>query len=207
MKINLPNELINQVLERDDFTCQKCGFKDLKSAGLEIHHITPKIFNGLNEINNLTTLCSICHKYAPDNEKEFKKYLSEKIDSKLLETFRKSNYSISQKTKTGMNTSFKSGKHITKAPRGYKLINKQLIVDLDESEKIRVLFKEFLDSKISLTQLAKKNNLTTSGIKKLLLNTTYLGKVKFANKETDGQHEPIIDRQLFEQVQEKLKSV
>ncbi|MFA5071451.1 MAG: HNH endonuclease [Candidatus Pacearchaeota archaeon] len=205
MKINLPLELINQVLERDNFACQKCGFKNLKKEGLEIHHINPKIFNGLNEINNLATLCSICHKYAPDNEKDFKNYLSEKIDSKILETFRKSNYSISQKTKTGMNNSFKNGKHVTKAPLGYKLVNKQLLIDLDKSEKIKNIFEEFLNSNISLTQLAKKNGFTTSGIIKLLKNTTYLGKVKFANKESKGQHEPIVDKQLFEQVQEKLK--
>jgi hypothetical protein len=205
MKINLPKELINQVLERDNFTCQKCGFKNLKKEGLEIHHINPKLFNGLNEINNLATLCSICYKYAPDNEKDFKNYLSEKIDSKLLETFRKSNYSVSQKTKKGMNNSFNNGKHVTKPPFGYKLVNKQLLIDLDKSEKINKIFREFLETKISLTQLAKKNGFTTSGIIKLLQNTTYLGKVKFANKETDGQHEPIVDKQLFEQVQEKLK--
>jgi hypothetical protein len=205
MKINLPQELINQVLERDNFTCQKCGFKNLKKEGLEIHHINPKIFNGLNEINNLATLCSICHKYAPDNEKDFKNYLSEKIDSKLLETFRKSNYSISQKTKTGMNNSFKNGKHVTKAPFGYKLVNKQLIINFEQENKIKNIFEEFLHSNISLTQLAKKNGFTTSGIIKLLKNTTYVGKVKFAKKESDGQHEPIVDKQLFEQVQEKLK--
>ena len=28
----------------------------------------------------------------------------------------------------------------------------------------------------------------------MLQNTTYIGKVKFANKENDGQHEPIIER-------------
>lgn len=205
MKINLPLELINQVLERDNFTCQKCGFKNLQKEGLEIHHINPKIFNGLNEIKNLTTLCSICHKYAPDNEKDFKNYLSEKIEGKLLETFRKSNYSLSQKTKTGMDNSFKIGKHITKAPFGYKLINKQLVIDEESSRKIKQIFEEFLKTEISLTQLAKKNNFTTAGIKKLLQNTTYIGKVKFAKKETEGQHESIVDKQLFEQVQEKLK--
>jgi hypothetical protein len=39
---------------------------------------------------------------------------------------------------------------------------------------------------------------------KLLKNTTYLGKVKFGNHESDGQHESIIDKQLFEKIQEKL---
>lgn len=46
--------------------------------------------------------------------------------------------------------------------------------------------------------------MTTSGIIKLLSNTTYLGKVKFANQESNGQHKPIIEQQLFNQIQEKL---
>ena len=207
MKINLPLSIKNQILKRDNFSCQKCGFKDLDGEELEIHHINPKVFNGLNEINNLSTLCSICYKHAPDTEKEFKEYLSEKIDSILLETFRKSDYSISKKTKTGMENTFKKGKHITKAPKGYILINKQLVVDEEAYLKVKEIFEEFLNNEISLTQLSKKNNLTTSGIKKLLQNTTYLGKVKFANNETQGQHNPIINKQLFKQVQEKLKKI
>lgn len=205
MKINLPQKLIREVLERDNFSCQKCGFKDLSSEELEIHHINPKVFGGLNKISNLSTLCSICHKHAPDTEKEFKEYILEKIDSKMLETFRKSDYSISKKTKEGMINAFSMGRHITKAPKGYKLLNKQLIINESEAEEIKKIFDEFLNSNISLTQLAKKNNMTTAGIKKLLLNTTYLGKVKFAGKETNGQHQPILEQQMFDKVQEKLK--
>ena len=114
---------------------------------------------------------------------------------------------IGDRTKFGMERKAKEGGFITKAPKGYKLLNKQLIIHPEESEKIKKIFEEFLNSNISLTQLAKKNNLTTSGVIKLLSNTTYLGKVKFANHETDGQHEPLIDKQLFEQVQNKLNHV
>ncbi len=101
----------------------------------------------------------------------------------------------------------KEGGFITKAPFGYKLINKQLLINPDQKDKIKSIFEEFLNSNISLTQLAIKNGFTTSGIIKLLSNTTYLGKVKFANHETEGQHEPLIDKQLFEQVQNKLNPV
>jgi len=112
---------------------------------------------------------------------------------------------IGDRTTFGMERKAREGGFITKAPRGYKLVNKQLIKNDEESQKIKELFEEFLNSDISLTQLAKKNNLTTSGIKKLLQNTTYLGKVKFANKENDGQHEPIVERDIFMKVQDKLK--
>jgi len=111
---------------------------------------------------------------------------------------------IGDRTKFGMERKAKEGGFITKAPKGYKLLNKKLIIDEEASKKVQEIFEEFLNSGISLTQLAKKNNLTTSGIKKLLSNSTYLGKVKFANQESQGQHEPIIEQQLFNKIQEKL---
>jgi Recombinase len=178
-----------EILKRDNFTCQKCGFKSEDPNELEI--------------KNSITLCSICHKHAPDNENEFKKYIKEKIDGTLLNTFRDSQYSISKKTKTGMGKVYGNGKHISKAPKGYKLVNKKLVPN-EEAETITKIFEEYLNTMISLTQLAKKHGMTTSGIKKLLMNTTYLGKVKFANEESDGQHQPILGQHLFEQVQNKL---
>lgn len=111
---------------------------------------------------------------------------------------------IGDRTKFGMERKAKEGGFITKAPKGYKLLDKMLVPD-ETSEEIKNLFQEFLNTDISLTQLAKKNSMTTAGIKKLLQNTTYLGKVKFANKESKGKHTPILDKQLFEQVQGKLK--
>lgn len=111
---------------------------------------------------------------------------------------------IGDRTKFGMERKAKEGGFITKAPKGYKLLNKQLIIDEEEAKKVKQIFEEFLNSDISLTQLAKKNSISTAGIKKLLLNTTYLGKVKFANKESQGQHEPIIEQDIFSKVQDKL---
>jgi site-specific DNA recombinase len=113
---------------------------------------------------------------------------------------------IGDRTKFGMERKAKEGGFITKAPKGYKLFNKKLMINDEESKKVKTIFEEFLNSDISLTQLAKKNNMTTSGIKKLLLNTTYTGKVKFANHESNGQHEAIIEKELFNHVQNKLGS-
>lgn len=204
MNEDIPLVLKREIFFRDGFKCKKCGFSDKDSNDLEIHHLVPIVFGGKNSSENLVTLCSICNKYAPDSEKDFLIYLREKIDGNLLNTFRKSKNSISKKTLQGMKNEFNKGKHLTKAPKGYKLVHKQLIPN-EDSDIIKNIFEEFLNKNISLTQLAKKNNMTTSGIKKLLQNTTYLGKVKFANAELDGQHTPLLSKHLFEQVQEKLK--
>ncbi len=111
---------------------------------------------------------------------------------------------IGDRTKFGMERKAREGGFITKAPKGYNLINKQLIINEQEAEQVRKIFEEFLNSDISLTQLAKKYNMTTAGIKKLLKNTTYLGKVKFAGQESNGQHKPLIDGELFKDVQDKV---
>ena len=111
---------------------------------------------------------------------------------------------IGDRTKFGMQRKAKEGGFITKAPKGYKLVNKKLTINPEEAEKVKTIFNRFLNEDISLTQLAKENSLTTSGLKKLLQNTTYLGKVKFASEESKGTHEAIIDETLFAKVQERL---
>ena len=110
---------------------------------------------------------------------------------------------IGDRTTFGMARKAKEGGFITKAPKGYKLVNKQLVPD-EQSEIIKNIFEEFLNSDISLTKLAQKHGMTTSGIIKLLKNTTYIGKVKFADNESQGSHDALIDQALFDKVQEKL---
>lgn len=111
---------------------------------------------------------------------------------------------IGDRTKFGMQRKAKEGGFITKAPKGYILVNKELKVNPEQSELVKAIFQEFLDTNISLTKLAKKNGMTTSGIKKLLLNTTYIGKTKFADEESKGVHEALIDEELFKKVGERL---
>jgi site-specific DNA recombinase len=111
---------------------------------------------------------------------------------------------IGDRTKFGMQRKAKEGGFITRAPKGYSLVEKKLVPN-EEREVVVGIFQEFLDTEISLTQLAKRNGMTTTGIKKLLLNSTYLGKVKFAKKETKGNHQPILSEELFYAVQKKLK--
>ncbi len=112
---------------------------------------------------------------------------------------------IGDRTKFGMQRKAKEGGFITKAPKGYKLQDKRLIIHEQEAQQVREIFKEFLETDTSLTRLAKKHDMTTSGLKKLLQNTTYLGRVKFAKEESPGQHDAILDKELFNNVQNKLK--
>ena len=111
---------------------------------------------------------------------------------------------IGDRTKFGMQRKAHEGGFITKAPKGYTLVNKKLVVNEEEAEKVREIFDKFLNENISLSQLSKNYGMTPSGLKKLIQNTTYLGKVKFADEESQGTHEAIVDKDVFDKVKEKL---
>jgi hypothetical protein len=53
------------VLFRDKNTCQDCGMTNTR---LEVHHITPRRLGGSDSIQNLITLCSVCHEKVTGNE-------------------------------------------------------------------------------------------------------------------------------------------
>jgi hypothetical protein len=61
-------ELRQQVLERDEYTCQICLKKVDK---LDIHHIIPRRKNGLDSINNLTSVCESCHGLIETKPKKY----------------------------------------------------------------------------------------------------------------------------------------
>ncbi|MAG10966.1 hypothetical protein CMI44_01500 [Candidatus Pacearchaeota archaeon] len=113
---------------------------------------------------------------------------------------------IGDRTKFGMERKAKEGGFITKAPKGYQLVDKELILHKNSNE-IREIFEKFIESDISLTKLAKRYNMTTAGMKKLLKNITYLGKVKFAGQVSEGQHKSIIPATLFNKAQDKLDKI
>ena len=58
-----------KVLERDNYTCQCCGF-----FGKETHHKKLLINGGEDEEENMETLCSKCHYFSPENIYDYNKY-------------------------------------------------------------------------------------------------------------------------------------
>lgn len=106
--------------------------------------------------------------------------------------------------KKGMTEKASKGDVMSRAPFGYiikdgKLVPAQNYVEIEE------IFQEFLTSDISLHQLAEKHHLSVNGLKKILTNFTYIGKIKFNNQIHQGNHQPIISTTLFNHVQNKLE--
>ena len=195
----------SEVFDRDKFTCQKCGFKGM-SDDLEIHHKKMRVDGGNDEHSNLITLCTICHYYSPDDEKEFIIYLEEKISGDILDTFRRSKKSISKRSKKGLDKKAREGHIVSRAPFGYKIVNKKL-VPKEDSYAVQEIFQEFLNKDISLTKLSKKYGLSVNGLKKVLTNQTYLGKIKFDGQTHQGTHQTLISSTLFNHVQNKLEKL
>lgn len=168
--------------------CEKCGYKDKKEI---------KKF----DIN----LCRICNHFSPNNRGHFEEYIKEKIDWKIIDTFRKYNQSSGEKLKLGMEKRARQGKIVTRAPLGYDITGGKLIPNRDSS-KVHSLFRKFLEENHSLNFLAKQYNLSVNGIKKILSNRTYLGEIKFAGRLSKGKHQQLISPEIFYAVQRKLNN-
>jgi len=50
---------------RDNNRCQKCGYKPSSTSNIHAHHIVPKAEGGDDSVDNIVTLCSTCHDWAP----------------------------------------------------------------------------------------------------------------------------------------------
>ena len=53
-------QIRQQVLKRDNYTCQDC-FR--KARSLDVHHIIPRKKGGTNDLNNLISYCPECHRF------------------------------------------------------------------------------------------------------------------------------------------------
>ena len=106
--------------------------------------------------------------------------------------------------KQGMINKASAGNLMSRPAFGYKIENNKL-VPAQNSEEVREIFEEFLNEKIPLSQLARKHNFSVNGLKKILTNFTYIGKIKFNNQIHEGNQEPIISSTLFNHVQNKME--
>jgi site-specific DNA recombinase len=112
------------------------------------------------------------------------------------------------------------------APLGYRVETRKLVVDAVEAEQVRTIFRHYLNLE-SLTALmrdlavreiiTKKRPLSSGAVRGgipfskgplayLLRNRMYLGEVVHAGQTYPGEHDAIIERELFDAVQAKLAS-
>lgn len=110
-------------------------------------------------------------------------------------------------------------------PLGYDSANKKLVINEAEAKTVRMIFSRYLALKsfqalireLDLKGIITKTRLPGSKIKGgipftygplayLLKNRTYLGETGHKGSWFQGEHEPILDQEIFDQVQELLKA-
>jgi len=129
-----------------------------------------------------------------------------KTENERLRTELEKLRSLRQNQKKGMAIKASKGNPVTRAPWGYKFENKELVPS-EHSQQVEELFQEFLSQKISLTKLAKKYDFSVNGLKKILTNFTYVGKVRFAGEMHQGSHQQLVSSTLFNHVQNKMEKL
>jgi len=136
---------------------------------------------------------------------------------------------ISERARLGRERKVKEGYTLANYSMSYGYVKEkgQKVQEIqpDEARIVKEIFSMYLDKNISMTQIAKalnerkiktkRNALAwdTTSIKLILTNPTHIGKVRYSTEdeskyfEVDGHHEPIIDNETFQLVQEKLKNI
>src|SRR5258706_13416194 len=109
-------------------------------------------------------------------------------------------------------------------PLGYRCVDKKLVVIPEEAETVRTIFRRYLDlgSMGALMEDLDRRGIRTKAVARLsgrvrggirfgvgplahlLKNRFYLGELVYRGEVHAGEHEPILDRDLFEAVQAKL---
>lgn len=99
-------------------------------------------------------------------------------------------------------------------PIGYKIENKTLVLDSHWNKTVKLIFEKYLELKSvsKLKEYLDKNNISgrsgvnfsTGNLYYILSNIIYTGKVKHKKNIYDGEHQAIIEKEIFEDVQELM---
>jgi len=108
---------------------------------------------------------------------------------------------------------------------GYDVVDKKLVVNGDEAQQVRATFELYLEQgslRETVTELARRGwvnksftskdgrqttgrNFTKATLSALLSNVLYRGQVRCGNEAVPGVHEPIVEDDLWNVVQERLR--
>lgn len=131
-----------------------------------------------------------------------------KKEFEIEENEKKQDYNRGKSQKKGMIKKSSEGRHMSRAPLGYDWnLRDKMLVPSQSSKEIEEIFEEFLQPDMNLSKLAIKHNLSVNGLKKVLRNFAYVGKVKFDGQVHEGKHSPLVSTTLFNHVQNKLDKI
>lgn len=129
---------------------------------------------------------------------------------------------LSEEIRKGLNEKCEQGYYPSKAPIGYKTIQEQsgkkvIVPDYPDAEYVKRIFESYVIGNYTFRTLADK--MTSEGffpnkkpcskktIENILHNDFYTGVFTFKGKKYyDAKHEPLISTELYQAVQDKIKS-
>jgi site-specific DNA recombinase len=89
-------------------------------------------------------------------------------------------------------------------PRGYrKGKDRRLKPDPEKRKEVVATFGDYLKG-TTISELARRLNMTQSGVRALLRNRVYLGELKVGKYVNPDAHERLVDQQTFDEAQRKL---
>jgi len=136
---------------------------------------------------------------------------------------------LAEEVKKGMTEKAERGGYQTTPPFGYTMINKKLVILENEAKIVKLIFEKFASREMNTLPLARYANSLGAKTKRgnpfenrtvdyILNNPVYIGKARwtptgrtrrnFTNPDSiimDSDHEPIIDIELWDKVQARIK--
>lgn len=123
---------------------------------------------------------------------------------------------ISMKLAKGRKARAKSGnKPCGTAPYGYKWQGNEIVIDFNNNLIAQDIFRQYIELK-SLAKLkaycdgkgyktSTEKDFSKQALKNIIENDFYIGVVTYAGKKTTGEHEPIVEKSVFDKANEILK--
>src|SRR3989338_5585814 len=124
---------------------------------------------------------------------------------------------LSENTKRGLREKVRLGEYPSFAPIGYLNDKGKIVIDLAVSPLVQKLYALCAEGKYTILELRKlatalglvskrsKKVLSYSNVQRILTNPFYYGLFVYKGEIFQGTHSPIIDKDLFDKVQEVLK--
>ena len=124
---------------------------------------------------------------------------------------------LSENTKRGLREKVRLGEYPAFAPTGYLNDRGKVIIDPTTSPLVQKLYALCAEGRYTVDELRKlatasglvskraKRPLSYSNVQRILTNPFYLGLFVYKGEIFQGSHPPIINKELFDKVQEILK--